>query len=152
MDKKDSEHYELFEPYRTNNDSLMYPTFFLMRRYAMILVLIALPGYKYAQILSQFIVTMCMISHVWGSRPYDSLFLNLQELINEHMVLIAAYPLYCFTPWVWDMRRRIEAGWLIVFIIVFNIFFNIMLLIYQMCKQAILNTKYWFVRRAKRKK
>ena len=152
IDKKNSEHFELFEPYRTNSESLMYPVFFLMRRYQMILVLIVFPGYKYAQILSQFMATMLMIIHVWGSRPYDSLFLNRQELINEHMVLIAAYPLYCFTPWVWDIQRRIEAGWLIVFIILFNIFFNIMLLIYQMLKQAFLKLKYCYIKSNKRKK
>ena len=77
---------------------------------------------------------MFVIVHLWGSRPYESLFLNRQELINEFMVLLAAYPLYCFTPWVWDMDRRIEAGWLIVIIILFNIAFNISLLVYQAVK------------------
>lgn len=68
------------------------------------------------------------------------------------MVMLAAYPLYCFTPWVWNTERRVEAGWLIVFIILFNIIFNIALLLYQMLKMTFLRIKYCFVRRSNIKK
>ena len=108
-----------------------------------------MPEYKYAQILSQFVSTMFVIAHLWGYRPFDSIFVNRQEVINEHMVLFAVYPLYCFTPWVWDIRRRMEAGWFIVFIVCFNIVFNISLLIYQALKTGILRIKYCFTRRQK---
>ena len=125
-----NQHHELFEDYRPNSSSLMYPIIFLLRRYGIIVVLITMPQLKYAQILSQFFLTMVVITHLWSYRPYDSLFVNRQELINEHMVMLAAYPLYCFTPWVWDTERRMEAGWLIVAVILINILFNISLLVY----------------------
>ena len=67
------------------------------------------------------------------------------------MVMIATYPLYCFTDWVWDSQRRIEAGWLIVFIIVFNIVFNIALLIYQVIKLSCQKLKYKIIRNRKMK-
>lgn len=79
---------------------------------------------------------MFVIAHLWGYRPYESLFCNRQELTNEFMVLLAAYPLYVFTPWVWDEKRRIEVGWLIVCAILFNIVFNITLVLYQAITQA----------------
>lgn len=47
-DKKESEHYELFKSYRANEVSLLYPVIFFVRRFSMILVLTAMPGFKYA--------------------------------------------------------------------------------------------------------
>ena len=67
-DKKESEHYELFESYRANEVSLLYPVIFFIRRFSMILVLTTMPGFKYAQILMQLGATMSVIAHLW-SRP-----------------------------------------------------------------------------------
>lgn len=67
-DEKESEHYELFESYRANEVSLLYPVIFFIRRFSMILVLTTMPGFKYAQILMQLGATMSVIAHLW-SRP-----------------------------------------------------------------------------------
>lgn len=48
VEKKASEHHEFFEAYRSNTSSLMYPIFFLLRRYVMIIILTTMPGFKYA--------------------------------------------------------------------------------------------------------
>lgn len=148
-DISESMHHNLFSDYRPNESSLLYPVLFFFRRLTMILILTTMPGFKYAQILGHFVLTMSSITFLWSAHPYRSPFLNRQEILNELMVMLAAYPLYCFTPWVWDMTRRLELGWLIAFIIIFNIIFNISLLFYQIVKQTYLKIKYWWIRRRK---
>lgn len=73
---------------------------------------------------------MYVIMFTAGEFPYISTFLNRQEVINEYVVLLASYPLFVFTPWVYDDERRIDVGWFLVACLLLNILFNIACLIY----------------------
>ena len=60
--------------------------------------------------------------------PYKDFMQNVQEVINECTVLIAAYHLFGFTEWIFDMERRIELGWTLIGTIVLNVVFNFAIL------------------------
>ena len=68
---------------------------------------------------------MCYTAHV---RPYKELIQNVQEVFNECTVLIAAYHLFGFTEWIFDMERRMELGWSLIAIIILNVCFNFTIL------------------------
>ena len=73
---------------------------------------------------------MVVIAYVAGVRPHARSFINDQEIINEVTVLIASYPLLCFTNWVWDMNTRLNAGWFLVACILLIMLFNILILVF----------------------
>lgn len=93
-----------------------------------------MPNNKYAQLFTHLGATMYVIMFIAGEGPYTSTFLNRQEVINESVVLLASYPLFVFTPWVYDDQRRSEVGWFLVACLLLNIVFNIACLLYQLCK------------------
>lgn len=117
--------------------SLRYGVYFFLRRYMIIILLIVMPKFSLMQIFGQIFSTMFVASFVAGVRPYTMTFANRQEAINEMMVLVAAYPLFCFTEWVDDEDVRTNAGWVIIACIVLNVIFNIALLIYKLIKAMI---------------
>ena len=57
------------------------------------------------------------MSYVAYVKPYNSMNMNLQEVLNEVTILLACYPLLTFTEWVSDMDRRIEMGWFLLALI-----------------------------------
>ena len=52
------------------------------------------------------IATIFVISYVWTRWPYESRGFSVQEILNELIVLIAAYPLLSFTDWEMELERR----------------------------------------------
>ena len=73
--------------------------------------------------------------------PYVEKKVNRQEIVNEIMVLIAAYPLLVFTPWIWNKELIENTGWLLIAIIALNVLFNIMIVIVLAIKRAIRRIK-----------
>lgn len=93
-----------------------------------------------------------MIYYLTYARPQKENFARYQEIANELMCVLATYPLFCFTAYVQDLDRRVEAGWLLVGSILLNVVFNMVLLIYQVILLSYKKIKYWYLRRiAKRK-
>ena len=64
-------------------------------------------------------------------------------MMNEGFVLIACYPLYTFTPWVWSEARKLEAGWVLVACILLIVLINIAIL-----TAIIASQMYYKVRKA----
>ena len=93
-----------------------------------------------------------MIAYIWSVQPYEDPSTNKQELINELIVFVAAYPLFLFTPYVADEKARIKIGWFIVGCILLNIMFNIIYLCCHAFMHVYLKIKYCCIRSAKRKK
>ena len=79
-------------------------------------------------------------------RPYVEPYLNRLELVNETMTLFAAYSLFEFTEFVFNMESRIMTGWSLITCIVFCLLLNVTLLIIQACKKLKLSIKRRFVR------
>ena len=63
------------------------------------------------------------------------------------MCTLATYPLYCFTQFVTNLDRRLEAGWFLVACILLNILFNVILLVYQAAFQTKQKIKFYFLRK-----
>ena len=61
-----------FKDYKKNKNSLLYPSLFFSRRYALLLTLTTLHMFPYAQILSQIILTMSMITYMLSVKPFIS--------------------------------------------------------------------------------
>ena len=91
----------LFMSYRPNSRSLLYPSIFFLRRYAVLLVLTLFPFNAMTQIYLQMFTTLYVIGFIASDSPFVDKTVNRQEMINEIMVWIAAFPLLVFTPWVW---------------------------------------------------
>ena len=69
-------------------------------------------------------------------------FARFQETCNEVIVLVATYPLFCFTPWLYDLDRRIDVGWCLVGCILLVVVFNISVLLYKVVSQKISDCKH----------
>ena len=143
---EEGRHAYLFTAYKPEKQALRYPTIFFLRRYCMILTLVLMPNFKYAQILMQLHAAMYMIAYMGHVQPYLSNFINKQEIINEIVVWSAAYTLFCFSDFVWEIDQRIQIGWALVAYIMLNVFFNIGCLIYQACKMLKFKCKVFSVK------
>ena len=69
--------------------------------------------------------------------------MNRLEFFNELTVFTASYPLLTFTEWVWDLDKRLNMGWFMVFCIGINILVNILavvvIFIHDLCRKIRLN-------------
>ena len=45
--------------------------------------------------------------------------------MNEIIVLVASYHLFCFTEWVYDLNVRFQVGWSMLVFLVINVATNI---------------------------
>lgn len=150
-DPKESVHYNLFSDYRVDKQALWYPIIFWLRRYVVILTLTLLSAYKLQQIAIYQIATSVVIYYLSVARPQRSTFVRNQEIVNELMVMIATYPLYCFTDYVYDLDRRLESGWCLVGCILLNILFNMVLILIQAVFQTYKKIKLWKLRKIAQK-
>lgn len=128
---------------RKDKKQLLYVVAFFYRRFFMILIITLLPVSSYTQIVAQIVSTSVMHSYLIRVMPFAEPAYNLQEYMNETIVLLAAYPLYSFTDFVYDMDRRIEMGWFLIGCILLCLVLNIILLIVETCRLV----KEWIRRR-----
>ena len=63
--------------------------------------------------------------YVLDFQPFERDFFNTKELVNETIVMLAAYPLLMCTAWIFEEQVRFFAGWVIVGCICMIIIFNI---------------------------
>ena len=118
-----------------------------MRRYAIMMIIIGMPTLKYAQIFGQLYSTGAVIWFLWQFRPFMSRFLNAKEALNEVFVMLAAYPLFLCTTWVFDEDARFVAGWLILGCLGGSILFNIGCFVIALTYQLKLRCKRCRARR-----
>ena len=57
--------------------------------------------------------------------------------MNEIVVLVASYHLFCFTEWVYDLNVRFQVGWSMLFFLVINVATNIAIMLCVVFKQAV---------------
>lgn len=115
---------------------------FFFRRFVMIIVLVLLPSQRNVQIVAQLWSTLYIMSYTAYVLPYKNLIQNVQEVINEWTVIVAAYHLFAFTEWVYDMERRMELGWTLIGTIVLNVAFNFAILGYYVISSCINKLKH----------
>ena len=71
---------------------------------------------------------------------------NGQEIVNEFAILLAAYHLLFFTPWIYEPDVRDYMGFQLVGVIGVTVLINIFLFLYIMVKNLILRCR---IRKAK---
>lgn len=79
-------------------------------------------------------------------KPYENMIQNVQEVVNEWTVLVAAYHLFAFTEWVYDAERRFELGWSLIAVIVINVCFNFIVLACIILKTCLRKTKLKYLK------
>ena len=129
-----SEYTNLFSDYKIQKWSLLYRSFFFLRRYCLLGVLALLNFHAYMQIHLQMASTLLMIAYIARVRPYVSPLDNLQELINELLAMLAAYPLLVFTSYEWSQKYRINIAWILLSFITVLVLFNIVIYCYAIIK------------------
>ena len=92
---------------------------------------------------------MFVIAYLGHVMPYQSPTFSIIELLNELMVLGAAYPLLTFTDWVLKLEDRKSYGWKMIVYIFLNVIFNITIAIAFMARKVQLRCKYCFIRKRK---
>ena len=80
--------------------------------------------------------------------PFDTLLMNITEIVNEMTVLIVAYLLMCFSDFITSPHRETDVGWALIILILVNILFNIVVLLYVVIRKAILYFRRYQARKA----
>ena len=137
----------MFESFRKNALALRYPVVFTMRRYLMVLILTVLPRRTNSQIFGHMLSTILVISYIWSNMPFENQAISIQEMINELLVVFAAYPLLFFTDWVWELEIRANAGWTIVACIIIIAVFNITFIVVSICRNMITRLRLYYKRK-----
>ena len=60
--------------------------------------------------------------------PYPTKTINRLEIYNNWTVILLAYCLLCFTPWVADAGSRYQIGFVMILLTAQNIIFNLALI------------------------
>lgn len=136
----------------TSRWNLMITVNFLLRR-AIVGMSIALLDEHYGFQLIILIVTCSYISlYDMLVMPFNSVQLNVVELINEGFLLVSVYMLHVFSDFVPEEITRYEFGWYYIYLVFFVFFMNIFIIggvmlldLYGMWR------KYWKKRSLKRK-
>ena len=92
---------------------------------------------------------MFVIAYLGRVMPYQDPAFSIIEIINELMVLGAAYPLLTFTDWVASLEDRNFNGWFMVAYICLNVVFNLTIAITFMARKVQLKCKYCLIRKRK---
>ena len=105
--KKTTHSRQLFGSFRLTKAAQAYHLVFLVRRYAMILILMFLPGKFLQQILWHLALTSVVVLYVALNGPFENHSLNSKEIVNELMVALAAYPILMFSGWANREREKV---------------------------------------------
>ena len=90
--------------------------------------------------------TLFMVAYIAKVRPYVSSLDNLQELFNEVLAVLAAYPLLVFTSFEWSQKFRIDIAWILLSIITALILFNIVVYCYAIIKWIKLKCRVYYAK------
>jgi len=80
--------------------------------------------------------------------PFETLLLNVTEIVNEVTVLLVAYHLFCFSDFVTSPDDEVKVGWSLIFLILANILFNTVVFIYMVVRSAILYVRRYLACKA----
>ena len=115
---------QLFNIYKADSfASCAYSIIFFIRRFFVIIILTLLPLYRLVQIHAHLFSTSVMIVYLIRVKPFYRLTVNLQEILNEITVMIAAFTLFTFTEWV-SPEDRVDMGWSLIAVIGLNVLIN----------------------------
>ena len=83
-------------------------------------------------------ITVANLAYVLSAIPFETLLMNITEIVNEITVLLAAYHLFCFSEFVASPSDKANVGWSLIILILANILFNTVVFIYMVVRSVIL--------------
>ena len=123
---------DIFSEFKGGNKfSMLYYTFFTLRRYTMALCLIALPDSMLFQIYLQVISSSLFLLYLLHAKPHKDIKQGKVEIFNELTVSVAVYWLFIFTDLCNDSTRRYQAGWAKVLLILTNLLVNVTIMLIE---------------------
>ena len=123
---------DIFSEFKGGNKfSMLYYTFFTLRRYAIALCLIALPDIFLFQIYLQVISSSLFLIYIMDAKPHKDIKQGRVEIFNELTVSVAVYWLFIFTDLCNDSTRRYQAGWAKVLLILTNLLVNVTIMMIE---------------------
>ena len=77
-------------------------------------MLVAMPDMGLVQVFGHLFSTGAVICYLICCHPFKSSATNTREVLNEFIVMLAAYPLLMFTTWIYDEDVRFYVGWFFI--------------------------------------
>ena len=147
---KDSWYQDLFSDLQAKNSAgLFYSPLFLVRRFAMVSIIILLPFNYLLQIFTHILLSFTQFAFVTRNRPFEQISRNRQEILNECAVTFCAYILLFFTEYCTDYTLQRRLGYVLLGSIAISVFFNLILVliiniraIIRKCKRKTAKKRY----------
>ena len=141
---------EIFKGFKLNFPSLLFYLFFILRRQAMVAVLIFLPTNGLLQSMVHILCSACILIYAIAYIPYESDLLNFQEICNESFTLLSAYNMLLFTDFIADdatvlntgKNLKNKLGLSFLAIIGTNLFINLALIVREVLQVQIKRFRY----------
>lgn len=117
---------DIFDELRGNRkSSMLYYTFFTLRRYAIACSLIAMPNHFLFQIFLQVFSSSLFLVYLLDAKQHKCVRQGKIEIFNELTISLSGYFLFLFTDLVSNVDRKTQAGWALVALIVTNLVVNV---------------------------
>ena len=103
----------------------MYNVIYMLRRLLISVIILVFKNWPFAQIQILIFHSFLVIIYNILARPFEDPKLNKLEIFNELCIIVSAYHLFLFTPFVEDSAFQYRIGWSMIVVTVLNIAVNI---------------------------
>jgi hypothetical protein len=107
-----------------SKSSLMYNVIYMLRRLLISVLILVFKKWPAAQIQIMIFHSILVIIYNKLARPFEDPKLNKLEIFNELCIMVSAYHLFLFTPFVEDSAFQYKIGWSMIGVTVLNIVVN----------------------------
>lgn len=67
----------------------------------------------------------------------------MNQIGDEFLILLVFYHLMCFTPFLWDYRKRYFVGYSVILIVSLHFVLSILNIVYVNAKELLWQFKLW---------
>ena len=131
--------------------AMIYHPLFMARRLAFAIIVVVISDLSWAQVQLCLFMFSLMIIFIGIMRPFRLPSYNYIELTNESLVLMLAYFLIVYSPFVPDGETRYQLGWVNIGFIGLLIIFNLFVIIMQQTFSMKRKFKLYLLKRAQMK-
>jgi hypothetical protein len=114
---------------RGRSRALLFPIFFLARRFLLALIFVFLYQLYAAQVVIWLLLSLGMMFTISGIKPFKGKWLNIVNLINEFFVFFAGVLMLPLSNILEDLDQRDKVGIALIVLILLCIAFNIIILL-----------------------
>jgi hypothetical protein len=91
---------------------LIYPCYFMMRRFFMAVLLVVFQKFLWMQIFLKAMTILTAVILIGEANYFETRFKKRLEFANEILVMLMLYNMICFSPFVPDIEARFKMGYL----------------------------------------